>query len=201
LQPKKVTPFFAEFIKDEYIQTDAIVIPKENILDLLILDIEKLEVRLERSESDNEKNLINKCLNLLEQETPLCDTSFNDNEKEILQILAPLSFKPVVVLDNIPDVNEIILNALEKSNTIFFYTAGKSEVHAWPVKKDSDIVTCAGKIHTDLARGFIKADVANFDEFMQCHNMNDAKTKGVAKVVERDYIIQKADVIEIRFNV
>ena len=201
LQPKKVTPFFAEFIKDEYIQSDVIVIPKENILDLLILDIEKLEVRLERSDSENEKNLINKCLGLLEQETPLFNTSFNDNEQEILQVLAPLSLKPVVVLDNIPDVNEIILKALEKSNTIFFYTAGKSEVHAWPVKKDSDIVTCAGKIHTDLARGFIRADVSTFDEFMQCHNMNEAKTKGVAKVVERDYIIQETDIIEIRFNV
>jgi ribosome-binding ATPase YchF (GTP1/OBG family) len=201
IDPKKVTPYFVEFLKDEYIQSDVIAIKKDSILDLLILDIEMLENRLTRAEESSEQDLIKKCLDLLESETPLCDADFNENEMEILHVLAPHSFKPVVVLDEVPPINDIIKKALLKSQTIFFYTAGKSEVHAWPVKMGSDIVTCAGKIHTDLARGFIKADIVSFDDFMNCHNMNDAKSSGVAKVVDKDYIIQESDIIEIRFNV
>jgi ribosome-binding ATPase YchF (GTP1/OBG family) len=109
--------------------------------------------------------------------------------------------KPVAVIEGILETNELIKKVLEKAGIIFFYTAGKQEVHAWPVNAGSDIVACAGKIHTDLARGFIKADIVSFEDFMKCHNMNDAKGKGFVKLVDRDYIIKEADIIEIRFNI
>ena len=91
--------------------------------------------------------------------------------------------------------------ALEKADNMFFYTSGPKESHAWLVKKNSDIVTCAGKIHSDLARGFIRGDVVQFDDYLSCHNFNECKSKGFAKVVEKDYIVQPGEIIEIRFNV
>ena len=126
---------------------------------------------------------------------------FNENEQKYLRMMSPLSMKPVAVIDGILETNELIKKVLEKSGVIFFYTAGKQEVHAWPVNAGSDIVACAGKIHTDLARGFIKADIVSFEDFMKCHNMNDAKSKGFVKLVDRDYIIKEGDIIEIRFNI
>jgi len=69
------------------------------------------------------------------------------------------------------------------------------------VQRDSDIVTCAGKIHSDLARGFIKADIVSYDDFMQVYNMQEARSKGLVKLVDRDYIIREGDIIEIRFNI
>jgi ribosome-binding ATPase YchF (GTP1/OBG family) len=66
----------------------------------------------------------------------------------------------------------------------------QKEVHAWQVPEGSDIVTCAGRIHTDLARGFIKGDMAGFEDFLKCHNWNDCQRKGLVKVVDRDYIIK-----------
>jgi ribosome-binding ATPase len=105
------------------------------------------------------------------------------------------------MVSEVKDVTELIELCLAKAGIVFFYTAGPKEVHAWQVPKDSDIVTCAGRIHTDLARGFIKGDIASFDDFMSCHNWNDCQRKGLIKVVDRDYLIQPGDVIEIRFNV
>ena len=198
---KKVVPFFAEFIKDEYVQSDAIVVPRSNILDLLILDMDKLETRLLKLESGDEKSLMTKCMELLEQEMPLCDVDFNDEERELLIATAPISFKPIVQIEGSEDINTIIFSALEKANHMFFYTSGPKESHAWLVNKGSEIIACAEKIHSDLARGFIKGDVVSYEDYMDCHNFNDCKSKGVAKMVDRDYIVQPNDIIEIRFNV
>ncbi|HAM38038.1 MAG: hypothetical protein A2474_04755 [Elusimicrobia bacterium RIFOXYC2_FULL_34_12] len=200
-EPKKITPYFVEFIINEFVQVNAIVISKDKILDLLIPDIEKLEARVQNTNDNFEKELIKKCISCLENEMPLCDIVFNEQEQKLLQMLSPNSMKPIVIIDDKVETNEIIEKVLKKSQTIFFYTAGKDEVHAWPVKAGSDIVTCAGRIHSDLARGFIKADIVSFDNFMKCHNFNDAKTKGLVKLVDREYIIQESDIIEIRFNV
>jgi ribosome-binding ATPase YchF (GTP1/OBG family) len=198
---KKVVPFFAEFIKDEFVQSDAIVVPRSNILDLLILDMDKLETRLLKLESGDEKSLMTKCMELLEQEMPLCDVDFNDEERELLIATAPISFKPIVQIEGSEDINTIIFSALEKANHMFFYTSGPKESHAWLIQKGSEIIACAEKIHSDLARGFIKGDVVSYEDYMDCHNFNDCKSKGVAKMVDRDYIVQPNDIIEIRFNV
>jgi len=198
---KKVVPFFAEFIKDEFVQSDAIVVPRSNILDLLILDMDKIETRLSKLDDGDEKSLMTKCMELLEQETPLCDVDFNDEEMELLIATAPISFKPIVQIEGSEDINTIIFSALEKANHMFFYTSGPKESHAWLIQKGSEIIACAEKIHSDLARGFIKGDVVSYEDYMDCHNFNDCKSKGVAKMVDRDYIVQPNDIIEIRFNV
>ena len=200
-QPKKVSPFYVEFIKDEFVHTDAVIIPQDLILDLLIPDIEKCEGRIERSEDQVEIQLMYKCIEYLENEIPLCDGEFTIEEKFLLKKLAPISFKPVVPVEGDCDDNELIKQAFSKAGIIFFYTSGPQEVHAWLVSKGSDIVTCAGKIHTDLARGFIKGDVVGFDDYLTCHNFNDGKKKGLVKVVDRDHIVEEGDIIEIRFNV
>jgi len=199
--PKKVTPYYIEFMKDEFVQSEAIVISKKSILDLLLYDLEKCESRLERSESDTEKTLLQKCMSHLEAELPLCDLELAEAEKEVLRSMSVVSLKPVVVLVADKEVTEVIDLCLEKAGIIFFYTAGPKEVHAWQIAKDSDIVACAGRIHTDLARGFIKGDIAGYDDYISCHSWNDCQRKGLIKVVDRDYKIRPGDVIEIRFNV
>ena len=199
-KPKKVSPFFAEFIRDEFVQSEVIVIPAKSILDLLILDMEKIEIRLSRVTDAAEQELLARCLESLEQDIPLCDMELNTEERGAGELADPYSLKPVALLDGSEDVDAIISLALEKADYMFFYTSGPTESHAWLVKKGSDIVTCAGKIHSDLARGFIKGDVVSFDDYMNCHSFNDCKSKGVARLTDRDYIIQPREIIEIRFN-
>jgi len=200
-KPKKVTPFFAEFIQDEFTHADVIVIPEDQILDLLILDIEKVENRISKCTEDFEKQLMEKCQENLENEIPLCDVTFTEEEHTLLKTTSILSYKPVLKVKDVPEVNSLIKLSLEKANLMFFYTSGPKESHAWLVNKESDIVTCAGKIHSDLARGFIRGDIVSFQDYMKCHNFNECKSKGLSKLVDRDYIVQPEEIIEIRFNV
>ncbi|MFZ5453509.1 MAG: DUF933 domain-containing protein [Thermodesulfobacteriota bacterium] len=199
--PQKTTPFYAEFIKNDFQNADAIFIAQDRILDLLILDMEKLETRRDRSSDAQEQALLTKCLEHLEQETPLCEVHFDPAEMFLLRGLTPLSLKPTVVADEAPDTNTVIEAVLAKAGIVFFYTAGKKEVHAWPVADGADIVSCAGKIHSDLARGFIKADIVSYQDLMGVYNMQEARAKGLVKLVDRDYAIRPGDVVEIRFNI
>ena len=201
LSPKKVTQFYVEFTCDDYSNCDGFLVARERVWDLLILDMEKLEARRDRTGDEAEKQLLEKCLNYLEQEVPLCDGNFTEAEMSLLRTLAPLSLKPTLIVAEAPELNDAITQVLKKSGIVFFYTADKKEVHAWPVPRDSDIVTCAGKIHSDLARGFIKADIVSYDDFLQVYNMQEARSKGLVKLVDRDYIIHEGDIIEIRFNI
>jgi hypothetical protein len=199
--PQKVTPFYAEFIQDEFQNCDAVFIARQSILDLLILDLEKLETRRDRTDDPAETSLLDNCLGYLEQEVPLCDVRFSEAEISLLRGLAPLSLKPTVVAEEAPETDDIIRAVLDKAGTVFFYTAGKKEVHAWPVPAGADIVTCAGKIHSDLARGFIKADIVSYDDLIRVFNMQEARQKGLVRLVDRDYAIRPGDIVEIRFNI
>ena len=199
--PKKVSPMFFEFIKEDFPNSFAIVIPESNLLDLLILDMEKIETRLTRTADKKEIKLLQKCMDFLEKEMPLCDVQFDDPEKEIVNGLMPFSLKPTVQLMGNEDINTIIQLAMEKADYMFFYTSHPRETHAWFVPKGTDIITCAGKIHSDLARGFIKGDVVSYQDYLHHHNFNECKAKGVAKTVEKNYIVQPDEIIEIRFNV
>jgi ribosome-binding ATPase len=201
LSPKKITPFYVEFTCEDFSHCDGFLVAQERVWDLLILDMDKLENRRDRTGEAAEKELLTRCLNYLEQEVPLCDGDFSDAELSLLRTLAPLSLKPTLILAEAPELNDAITMILKKSGIVFFYTADKKEVHAWPVQQDSDIVTCAGKIHSDLARGFIKADIVNYGDFMQAYNMQEARSKGLVKLVDRDYTIHEGDIIEVRFNI
>jgi ribosome-binding ATPase len=199
--PLKITPFYVEFIQDDFVHADAFVVSGEQVLDLLILDMEKLESRRDRTDDTFEQDLISKCLEILEGEEPLCDVVFSPEELTLLKVLAPLSLKPTLVLSEPLEINEIIARVLEKASMVFFYTVGKQEVHAWPMPFHADIVTCAGKIHTDLARGFIKADIVKYEDFLNVFNMQEARNKKLVHLVDRDYHIEDGDIVEIRFNV
>ncbi len=197
-KPKKVSPFFAEFIRDEYVDCEVIVVAAGSILDLLILDMEKIEARVARMTEDEDGSFIARCLETLESETPLCDMELDDAEREEIKAMSVVSLKPVVQIPDGSDVNAVTAAALAAAGLTFFYTSGPTESHAWLIAAGSDILTCAGKIHTDLANGFIKGDVVSFDDYMSCHNFNDCRSKGVARLVDGDYIVQPSEVIEIR---
>jgi len=199
--PKKTTPYFAEFVADDFIGSDCIVVQKEKILDLLILDMDKVDTRLTNTKDEAEISILKKIQENLEREIPVCDIEFGDDEIVKVKELAPLSFKPTLIASGAIDANDLIAQALEKAEMMFFYTAGKQEVHAWLVKKDSDVVSCAGKIHSDLARGFIKAEIVNVEDFSGVHNMQEARSNGIVSLVDRDYIVKAGDILDIRFNV
>ena len=84
---------------------------------------------------------------------------------------------------------------------ISFLTSGEDECRAWTIKKGTKAPQAAGKIHTDFERGFIRAEVVNFDDLMACGSMNGAKEKGLVRSEGKEYVMKDGDIVLFRFNV
>ena len=84
---------------------------------------------------------------------------------------------------------------------ISFFTIGQDEVRAWTIKEGTKALHAAGRIHTDLERGFIRADVVHYDDFIKSGSIAKTRTAGYLHQEGKEYIVQDGDILEIRFNV
>lgn len=82
-----------------------------------------------------------------------------------------------------------------------FFTIGDNEVRAWAVKAGSTAPTAAGVIHTDMEKGFIRAETVHFDSLMEAGSMAAARSSGLLRLEGKDYVVQDGDILNIRFNV
>lgn len=96
----------------------------------------------------------------------------------------------------------LIKEAYNLLGLISFFTCGKDEVKAWTLHKGCNAVSAAGAIHSDLARGFIRAQVVHYDDF-KAHefSVSNCRNKGVLRLEGKEYVVKDGDIIEIRFNV
>jgi len=100
-----------------------------------------------------------------------------------------------------PGVNRLIRSAYKLLNLDTYFTAGVKEVRAWTVKKGSTGPQAAGVIHTDFEKGFIRAEVMKYDDFIQYGSEQAVKEVGKFKVEGKEYIVQDGDIMHFRFNV
>ena len=100
-----------------------------------------------------------------------------------------------------PTLEVIIQKGYELLNLFSFFTAGPKEVRSWSIKKGSKAPQAAGKIHSDFERGFIKAEVISFEDYIHHKGHLSARENGKLKVEGKDYLVQDGDVIEFKFNV
>ncbi|MBW2123581.1 MAG: redox-regulated ATPase YchF [Deltaproteobacteria bacterium] len=84
---------------------------------------------------------------------------------------------------------------------VTFFTTVSSELRAWTVPRGTEAPAAAGRIHSDMERGFIRAEVISFDDFLECRSEQAARERGLLRSEGRDYIVQDGDVIHFRFNV
>ena len=84
---------------------------------------------------------------------------------------------------------------------ISYLTSGEDETRAWTIKKGTKAPQAAGKIHTDFERGFIKAEVVNYKDLLECKSLAAAKEKGLVGIEGKEYVVKDGDVILFRFNV
>ena len=82
-----------------------------------------------------------------------------------------------------------------------FLTSGEDETRAWTIKKGTKAPQAAGKIHSDFERGFIRAEVVNYQDLLDCGAYAAAREKGLVRLEGKDYVVQDGDVILFRFNV
>ena len=100
-----------------------------------------------------------------------------------------------------PALNTIIRKGYEMLDLFSYFTAGPKEVRAWSIKRDSTAPQAAGKIHTDFERGFIKAEVIGFNDYIECGGELKAKEQGKLRLEGKEYIVKDGDVIHFKFNV
>jgi hypothetical protein len=91
--------------------------------------------------------------------------------------------------------------AYQLLNLITFFTAGETESRAWPLRKGLTAPQAAGKVHSDMERGFIRAEVYNYDDLLACGSEAKVKEKGLFRLEGKDYVIKEADIVYFRFNV
>ncbi|MFZ5642249.1 MAG: redox-regulated ATPase YchF [Bacillota bacterium] len=89
----------------------------------------------------------------------------------------------------------------ETLGLISFFTVGEDEVKAWTIEKGTDAKRAAGKIHSDIERGFIRAEVVGYNDLVELGSMAKVKEKGLARLEGKEYIVQDGDIINFRFNV
>ena len=100
-----------------------------------------------------------------------------------------------------PVLNKIILAGYKLLNLETFFTSGPKESRAWTIRKNSLAPQAAGVIHTDFERGFIKAEVISYEDFVACEGESGAKRDGKLRLEGKDYLVMDGDVIHFKFNV
>ena len=100
-----------------------------------------------------------------------------------------------------PSRDKLVKAAYQLLDVIPFFTVGEDEVKAWTITRGTNAQEAARKIHSDIARGFIRAEVSSFDALKDCGNWHTAKEKGLVRLEGKDYIVQNGDCINFRFAV
>ncbi len=98
-------------------------------------------------------------------------------------------------------LNELALSAYELLGLMTFLTAGEQEVRAWTIGRGSKAPQAAGKIHSDIERGFIRAEVVSYDNYVMYKTMDALKSAGLVRSEGKEYVMQEGDVVNFRFNV
>jgi hypothetical protein len=100
-----------------------------------------------------------------------------------------------------PGLNRLVRAAFDLLGLQTYFTAGVKEVRAWTIHKGDTAPQAAGVIHTDFEKGFIRAEVIGFDDFIACNGEQGAKEAGKMRLEGKEYVVKDGDVMHFRFNV
>ena len=100
-----------------------------------------------------------------------------------------------------PGLNRVIRSGYDLLDLQTFFTAGEKEVRAWTVRSGATAPQGAGRIHTDFEKGFIRAEVVGYDDFISCGGESGAKDAGKWRLEGKEYTMVEGDVVHFRFNV
>jgi hypothetical protein len=100
-----------------------------------------------------------------------------------------------------PSLPRLVRESYDLLGLMSFFTVGEDEVRAWTVRRSATAVEAAGAIHSDLARGFIRAEIISYDNMIAQRTMANARKEGKLRLEGRDYVVQNGEILNIRFNV
>ena len=178
-----------ELIKDVYLLTFKPILYIANVSEEQLENVENDEyVKQVKEYASSENALVIPLCVKIEEELSSLD---KDDKQEMLQALG---------LEE-SGLDKVIKASYDLLGLMSFLTAGEPEVRAWTIKKGTKAPEAAGKIHSDIQRGFIKAEVVSYDDLMKEGSMTAVREKGLLRMEGKDYIMQDGDVVLFRFNV
>ena len=188
--------------ENQLLDADAILASAETKAELILKDLEFVETRLGRDPQEAERVVLERIKTLLESERFILNSGLKPEE---LQAVAAHSFytnKPITVRspDEIQNPEALMLRAFSEAGYICFLTVGGKENRAWPLRKGMTAWEAAGSIHTDIQKGFIRAEIVSFADFMEAGGETQAKRAGKLRLELKQYVVQDYDLVNFRFN-
>jgi len=193
-----------EVITDEakLIEADGILCPAAAKLDLIVTDMEFVETRLSRCTDETEKKLLGRFKEHLDKEGLLNELTLSDAEKNLIAGGSLLTIRPVCLAgdQDLENKDALLFKAYYQSGFISFFTAGDKDSHAWSIKKGATAWDAAGAIHTDIQRGFIRAEVISYQDLSGDGSLSKARANNHLRLEMKEYVVQDGDYLVIRTN-
>jgi hypothetical protein len=188
--------------EEEMVEADSVLTTKDGLLELIFKDLEFIETRLGRSPGEDEKGALEKLRSRLEADQTMFTAGLSREERQALSIHSFSSNKPVVVAtpEELGHPEPLLRRAFRESGYIAFLTVGGKENRAWPIQRGATAWEAAGSIHTDIQKGFIRAEIISFADFSTAGGETQAKRAGKQRLEIKDYVLQDFDVVNFRFN-
>ena len=189
-------------VEDATLEADAIVVSRDRLPDLILQDLEFVETRLGREPSAAEKGALERIKTNLEGERTVFQADLSAEE---LQAVTAHNFhtnKPVTVADvaDLENTDALMVRAFAEAGYICFLTVGGKENRAWPIRKGQTAWEAGGTIHSDIQKGFIRAEIINFADFIEAGGETEAKRAGKLRLELKQYVMQDYDLTNFRFN-
>jgi len=188
--------------EQDVVEADVILVSRDRLLDLLLKDLEFIETRLSREPAEEERAVLLKLQTHVEGEQTVASAGLSEAEWEALTGHGFVTSKPVVPAeaDELGDPEALMVKAFKGSGYISFVTVGGPENRAWPIRQGLSAAEAAGSIHTDLQKGFIRAEVIGFNDFLEAGGETEAKRAGKQRLEMKPYVVQDYDLMNIRAN-
>jgi len=188
--------------EEDVLTADAIVASPEGRFDLIIKDLEFVETRLAHNPPAAEAAVLDKVKACLEGERVIAEAGLTPQELQLVEAHAFLTGKPIAVAEA-PDVSafdDFLVGVVRSAGYISFLTVGGPENRAWLIRKGATAQEAGGAIHTDIQRGFIRAEIIGWDDFVAAGGETQAKHANKMRLEVKTYVMQDYDVVNFRFN-
>jgi ribosome-binding ATPase YchF (GTP1/OBG family) len=188
--------------EDEASTADALVASPEGRFDLIVKDLEFTETRLERNPPEAEKAVLEKIKGHLEGEGVVAEAGLTPEELQLIESHAFVTAKPMMVAEaaDVAAFDSFLVRVVNASGYISFLTVGGSENRAWLIRKGATAQEAGGAIHTDIQKGFIRAEIIGYDDFVAAGGETAAKHANKMRVETKTYVMQDYDLVEFRFR-
>jgi ribosome-binding ATPase YchF (GTP1/OBG family) len=187
---------------EEDLAADAFVVTPVSRLDLLLRDLDFVETRLARHPPEPEKSALLKCKAALEAEQSVSTASLTPEESQAVAAHVLLTARPVIVAAHgyLEHFDGFLVRVLNESGYQCYLTVGGLENRAWLIKKGMTAQAAAGVIHTAIQKGFIRAEVISFADFIAAGGETQAKRANKLRLETKRYVVQDYDLINFRFT-